>query len=115
VAKAQIAALWEALSRNGDRVILLCHRNITPQERLGSNAFADEIQDTAMTDLTIIGILGITDPSRKETALTVAACRRAGIRFFMVSGDFGLTAAAIAHSVGIFTNATNPDTMETII
>jgi sodium/potassium-transporting ATPase subunit alpha len=115
VAKAQFSAHQEALSRNGERVILLCQRHITPQERLGSNAFADEIQNTAMADLTIIGLLGITDPPRKETASTVAACRRAGIRFFMVTGDFGLTAAAIARNVGIFTNSADPDTMKTIL
>jgi sodium/potassium-transporting ATPase subunit alpha len=115
VAQEQFATLQESLSRNGERVILLCQRHITPRESLGSNAFANEIQDTAMTDLTIIGLLGITDPPRKETASTVAACRRAGIRFFMVTGDFGLTAAAIARSVGIFTNAADPDTIKTII
>jgi sodium/potassium-transporting ATPase subunit alpha len=113
-AQARFAAHQEALSRNGERVILLCQRHITPRERLGSNAFAEEIQNTAMEDLTIIGLLGITDPPRKETASTVAACRRAGIRFFMVTGDFGLTAAAIARSVGIFTNAADPDTIKTI-
>lgn len=113
-AQVQFAAHQEALSRNGERVILLCQRTVTPQERLGSNAFAEEIQNTAMADLTIIGLLGITDPPRKETASTVAACRRAGIRFFMVTGDFGLTAAAIARSVGIFTNAADPDTIKTI-
>ncbi|KAF4631863.1 hypothetical protein G7Y89_g6261 [Cudoniella acicularis] len=113
-AKAQFSALQEALSRNGERVILLCQRYVNPRERLGSNAFADEVQDTAMTDLTIIGLLGITDPPRKETASTVAACRRAGIRFFMVTGDFGLTAAAIARNVGIFTNPGDPDTIQAI-
>jgi sodium/potassium-transporting ATPase subunit alpha len=114
VAEAQFAGHQEALSRNGERVILLCQRYISPQERLGSNAFAEEIQNTAMANLTIIGLLGITDPPRKETASTVAACRRAGVRFFMVTGDFGLTAAAIARSVGIFTNAADPDTMKII-
>jgi sodium/potassium-transporting ATPase subunit alpha len=115
VAKAQFSAHQEALSRNGERVILLCQRRITTRERLGSNAFADEVQDLATTGLTIIGLLGITDPPRKETASTVAACRRAGIRFFMVTGDFGLTAAAIARNVGIFTNAADPDTIKTIL
>jgi len=114
-AQAQFLAHQEALSRNGERVILLCQRRITTKERLGSNAFADEVQNISMTDLTIIGLLGITDPPRKETASTVAACRRAGIRFFMVTGDFGLTAAAIARNVGIFTNAADPDTIKTIL
>jgi sodium/potassium-transporting ATPase subunit alpha len=113
-AKAQLAAHQEALSRNGERVILLCQRHVSPRERLGSNALAEEIQNTSIQDLTIIGLLGITDPPRKETASTVAACRRAGIRFYMVTGDFGLTATAIARSVGIFTNTADPDTMKTI-
>ncbi|RDL39931.1 Uncharacterized protein BP5553_04271 [Venustampulla echinocandica] len=112
---AQFQELQEDLSRSGQRVILLCQRDITPQNGLGSNAFADEIRDTQITDLTIIGVLGITDPPRKETAETVAACRRAGIRFFMVTGDFGLTASAIAREVGIFTNPGDPDTSYNIM
>ena len=112
---AQFSAQQEALSRNGERVILLCQRRIATQAPLGSNAFSDEIQNLATEDLTIVGLLGITDPPRKETASTVAACRRAGIRFFMVTGDFGLTASAIARSVGIFTNDCDPNTIEHIM
>ncbi|OBT58133.1 hypothetical protein VE04_01665 [Pseudogymnoascus sp. 24MN13] len=110
--QAQFLALQENLSRSGQRVILLCQRHITPRETLGSNAFMNEIQDSCINNLTIIGVLGITDPPRKETAATVAACRRAGIRFFMVTGDFGLTASAIARDIGIFTNAADPDTFD---
>ena len=114
-ARARFLALQEELSRNAERVILLCQRHITPHEVLGSNAFADEIQDTCIAGLTIVGVLGITDPPRKETRATVAACRRAGIRFFMVTGDFGLTGAAIARDIGIFTNANDPDTLDSIV
>jgi sodium/potassium-transporting ATPase subunit alpha len=113
-ARAELAAHQEALSRNGERVIMLCSRHIIPREQQGTNAFSEEIQNTGIADLTIIGLLGITDLPRKETASTVAACRRAGIRFFMVTGDFGLTAAAIARSVGIFTSKADPDTVETV-
>ncbi|KFX97613.1 hypothetical protein V490_02711 [Pseudogymnoascus sp. VKM F-3557] len=112
--QAQFSLLQENLSRSGQRVILLCQRYITPRETLGSNAFTNEIQD-GINDLTIIGVLGITDPPRKETAATVAACRRAGIRFFMVTGDFGLTGSAIARDIGIFTNAADPDTFDDIV
>lgn len=90
-AKAQFLALQEELSRNAERVILLCQRYVTPSEVVGSNAFADEIQATCIADLTTNGVLGITALPRKETASTIAACRRAGIRFFMVTGNFGLT------------------------
>jgi sodium/potassium-transporting ATPase subunit alpha len=114
-ARAKFLRLQEDLSRSGQRVILLCQRHVTPHNVLGSNAFADEIRDSCVTDLTLIGVLGINDPPRKETASTVAACRRAGIRFFMVTGDFGLTGSAIARDIGIFTNASDPDTFDSIL
>lgn len=113
-AKAQFKALQERLSRNAERVILLCQRHYTPNEALGTNAFGDEVMESGIRELTIIGVMGITDPPRKETAPTVASCRRAGARFFMVTGDFGLTGAAIARNVGIFTHSGEPDTFETI-
>jgi sodium/potassium-transporting ATPase subunit alpha len=113
-AKSQFSALQERLSRNAERVILLCQRHYSPVQALGTNAFGDEILENGIADLTIIGVLGITDPPRKETAPTIASCRRAGARFFMVTGDFGLTGAAIARNVGIFTHTGEPDTYETI-
>jgi sodium/potassium-transporting ATPase subunit alpha len=112
--KNRLSRLQEDLSRKAERVIILCQRHITTSTALGSNAFGDEIQDN-IAELTIIGVLGIIDPPRKEVSATVAACRQAGIRFFMVTGDFGLTAAAIAHDVGIFSSATDPDTLDCII
>jgi sodium/potassium-transporting ATPase subunit alpha len=108
-ARQRLSALQERLSRNAERVIILCQRTYTPNETLGSNYFGDEIMAECIRDLTIIGILGITDPPREETAQTVASCRRAGARFFMVTGDFHLTAAAIARNVGIFTGTAEPD------
>jgi sodium/potassium-transporting ATPase subunit alpha len=113
-AKAKFSALQERLSRNAERVILLCQRHYSPAEQLGTNAFGDAILENGIADLTIIGVLGITDPPRPETAPTIASCRRAGARFFMVTGDFGLTGAAIARNVGIFTHTGEPDSYETI-
>ncbi|OCK80749.1 putative Na/K ATPase alpha 1 subunit [Lepidopterella palustris CBS 459.81] len=113
-AKSKFSDLQIRLSRNAERVILLCERTYSPTAVLNSNDFGDEIVEHCMRDLTIIGVLGILDPPRPETAATVASCRRARIRFFMVTGDFGLTGAAIARSVGIFTGTADPDTYETI-
>lgn len=113
-AKQEFTKLQERLSRNAERVILLCERKYQPQETLGTNAFGDEVMATGLSELTVLGVFGITDPARLETASTVAACRRAGARFFMVTGDAGLTGAAIARNVGIFTHG-EPDTYDTLV
>lgn len=110
-ARASLNAIQNNLSNNAERVIMLCEREMTPQSAPSTNAFTDEVTNGVLGDneLIIIGILGIVDPPRPEAASTVADCRRAGARFFMVTGDYGLTAAAIARNVGIFTHTRKPD------
>jgi sodium/potassium-transporting ATPase subunit alpha len=115
VGKLSFSSIQDRLSRNAERVLLLCTRNYTPTAVLGSNDFGDEINAHCIDDLTIIGFLGITDPPRPETAHTVATCRRAGARFFMVTGDFGITATAIARNIGILTGEGDPHTYEDIV
>ncbi|KAF7719535.1 Uncharacterized protein PECH_001531 [Penicillium ucsense] len=111
----QLTAVQERMSRAAQRVILLCERSYTPTETLGTAAFGEEVQAKGLADLTLLGMFGIIDPPRKEAAATVAACRRAGARFFMVTGDLGLTGAAIAREIGIFSGMAEPDTFETIV
>ncbi|EPS29238.1 hypothetical protein PDE_04187 [Penicillium oxalicum 114-2] len=110
-----LAAVQEKMSRAAQRVILLCERSYTPKEALGTAAFGEEVQRDGFADLTLIGMFGIIDPPRQEAAATVAACRRAGARFFMVTGDLGLTGAAIAREIGIFTGDAEPDTFDTVV
>lgn len=113
-ARQKFSAFQAKLARRAERVIVLCQRHYVPVNEFGSNGFTDEIMALGVQDLTVLGIFGIIDPPRPETAQTVAACRRAGIRFFMVTGDFGLTAAAIAKDIGIYDGATEPDTIDTL-
>ncbi|KAG6815866.1 hypothetical protein H0H87_010656 [Tephrocybe sp. NHM501043] len=108
-AKSKLVATQEKWSREGQRVILVCMRHYTPYATLGSNDFAPEIARSGVESLTIVGLLGLMDPPRPEITQTVSDCRRAGVRFFMVTGDFGLTAAAIARQIGIITYAAEPD------
>lgn len=50
---------------------------------------------------TFLGLVGLADPPRPEVPAAVAACRSAGIRIIMMTGDHPATARAIALQVGL--------------
>jgi len=60
-------------------------------------------QDLAEHGLTLLGLVAMMDPPRPGVIDAVAACRKAGIKVAMVTGDYGVTAEAIARLVGIVT------------
>jgi len=49
----------------------------------------------------IVGLIGLADPVREETAVTIASCRDAGVRVIMITGDHPTTARAIARAAGL--------------
>ena len=49
----------------------------------------------------LLGLVGLADPLRAGVAAAVTACRTAGIRVAMVTGDHPATARAIARQAGI--------------
>ncbi len=57
--------------------------------------------DTVDADLTLIGILGINDPPRKEAITAINHCKEAGIQVKMITGDHASTAQAISMQLGI--------------
>jgi P-type Ca2+ transporter type 2C len=57
--------------------------------------------DNCERDLTLLGLVGMTDPPRPEVPAALAECAAAGIRVVMITGDHPLTAAAIARELGI--------------
>ena len=52
-------------------------------------------------DLMLIGLVGIIDPPRPEARDAIRLCRQAGIQVKMITGDQGITAAAIAKELGL--------------
>ncbi|CAM37872.1 putative P-type ATPase [Leishmania braziliensis MHOM/BR/75/M2904] len=58
--------------------------------------------DTQLSGLTLVGIVGIRDPVRLEVPGAVEQCRRAGVIVRMITGDNKATAVSIAKEVGIY-------------
>ncbi|EST06947.1 P-type ATPase, A domain protein [Kalmanozyma brasiliensis GHG001] len=108
-ARSQLVSVQEAWARRGERVILLAKRQFTAAFKNGTSDYEDEVAAASEGNLVVIGLLGIMDPPRSDIPHTVSECRRSGSRFFMVTGDFSLTAAAIGKMVGIFTYNGEPD------
>lgn len=52
-------------------------------------------------DLVFLGLAAMRDPLRPEARIAVQACRRAGIRTVMITGDHKETALAIAGELGL--------------
>ena len=60
-------------------------------------------REDAERDLSLLGLVAMVDPPRPEVPAAIARVHQAGIRVNVVTGDNGLTAAAIARGVGIGT------------
>jgi Ca2+-transporting ATPase len=54
-----------------------------------------------LEDLTLLALVGIVDPPRREARDAIALCKGAGVRVRMITGDHATTAAAIAGQLGI--------------
>lgn len=104
--RKEIEALKDHWSSQGKRVILLAKRrleNLTFDAIEQPREYEREIMSRAASELTIVGLVAIVDPPRTEIPEVVRTLRGAGIKVFMVTGDFRLTASAIAADCGIFT------------
>jgi len=64
-------------------------------------ASGKDIDKSDENDLIFVGLQGMIDPPRDEVRSAIEKCRNAGIRSIMITGDYALTAQAIAHQLGI--------------
>ncbi|MET8130588.1 cation-transporting P-type ATPase [Streptomyces sp. NPDC005251] len=90
--RAAVRATGDELASQGFRVLAVAQREVTGPR---------PAQDEAESGLTLLGLVGMLDPPRPEVTDAVDACRRAGIRIVMVTGDHPLTGEAVARRVGI--------------
>ncbi len=82
--KKEIIKQAEIMAQKGLRVLALAYTN-TAQPK----------------DATFVGLIGMRDPPRPEVPQAIQACKRAGIKVVMITGDHLLTAQAIAQEIGI--------------
>jgi Ca2+-transporting ATPase len=86
----------DRLAGEGLRVLAVAARDFDPATFDGGAPLLDEVRD-----LTMLALVGIVDPPRREARDAIAHCTKAGIRVRMITGDHATTAAAIAAQLGI--------------
>jgi sodium/potassium-transporting ATPase subunit alpha len=88
--RQQALELYEVQAARGERVLALAFKPTDAAE-------ADE------QGFIYLGMLGMLDPPRPEIPDAIEKCRTAGIRVFMITGDYHTTAESIARQVGLYT------------
>ena len=92
--REHVTGQMESFASQGQRVLALARRSLPA----GGQPPARE---DAECELCFLGLVTMRDPPRAEVTEAVARCHSAGIRVVLITGDHPLTAAAIAHQVGI--------------
>lgn len=101
-AREALIKTHEANAAVGSRVILLARRTFSILDLHSGIPDGKSMSDLVM-DMTVVGLLVLSDPPKHDAGKTVEICRRAGMRFLVVTGDLGQTAKFVGKSVGALT------------
>jgi len=86
--KKLILDYYQKIASRGERVIAFAYKETKTNKATEKN-------------FTFIALGGMLDPPRKEIPGALEKCRTAGIKVIMITGDYSLTAEAIARKVGM--------------
>jgi len=115
-------AQGEVIAAKGspEAIFDLCH--IAPEKRLALDSAVEElakeglrvlgvargkINETELPEIQhdfqfeLVGLIGLSDPLRKNVPEAIKECHKAGIRVIMITGDYPVTAKNIAREIGI--------------
>jgi len=87
-ARARILGTAQHMARDALRVLAVAVRR-------------DATRADTEQEMTLLGLVGMSDPPRPEARAALETCGRAGIRVMMITGDHPLTAEAIARELGL--------------
>lgn len=96
--RAEIISSYNKLTSQGLRVIALAYKPLKESPLI--QEMKEESWHDISSDLVFMALVSFKDPLRKDSAKTIALCKRAGIRPIIITGDHPNTALAIARELG---------------
>lgn len=95
--KSKIKKIYDEMSGEALRVLAFAYR---PLEKNPKNDYSSESE----RDLIWVGMMAMIDPPRADVAAAIDECQKSGIKVIMITGDYEVTAKAIAINVGLIKN-----------
>lgn len=92
--RAAIAAANQEMAQKALRVLGLAYKTV-------DQLYDEPTTDNVEQNLIFAGLVGMIDPERPEAKAAIAEAHSAGIKTVMITGDYQVTAQAIAERLGI--------------
>ena len=92
--KEKVRGQYNGFSERALRVLAFAYRDMND---VAAVHYPEEME----RNLVWVGMMAMIDPPRADVAQAVFECRRLGLRTIMITGDYAITAEAIATAVGL--------------
>jgi|UniRef100_UPI0037833D11 sodium/potassium-transporting ATPase subunit alpha len=89
--RTRLTQIHTGMAAKGLRILALASKSVVNPE----------ITEMDENELEFHGFIGLEDPPRPEVPAAMRACKQAGIKVIMITGDHPLTALGIAREVGM--------------
>lgn len=92
---------FERLGSQGYRIVGFAYKRVLREERVPRAPRGEKLKEGDLINMTWLGVLVYEDPVRESVKSALAACRRAGIRVKVITGDYASTAEAVLNKLEI--------------
>ncbi|HRZ95225.1 MAG TPA: cation-transporting P-type ATPase [Candidatus Moranbacteria bacterium] len=95
--KEKIKAIYNSMSLESLRVLAFAYRDL-------KKIRPEEYHAESEKNLVWLGMMAMIDPPREDVGKAILECKNLGINPIMITGDYSITAEAIARNIGLISN-----------
>jgi len=89
--REEILSVARGMAENALRVLGLAYKPVTDSDS----------SERVEAGMVFVGLVGMIDPPREEVKAAIRTCEEAGIKPVMITGDYKITAVAVARELGL--------------